>query len=288
MAADGLKQRLVGGATLLMVAVVAWFWLLSADSPVDPVSQESQIPTAPDIKPFAVQEPTAPQGIEPIGSERDSQPALQSDAVPQSPSQIQAQSQLRTLAEAKAQAARASSTATAMPASTQPAGTQAANTQSANKQPAKPQAEIAVSAAAAANKASAASKTGADVKTNAVAKATVVAKTGESAAAVKADAKTAPASKLVPETFQLDQHGLPIAWVVQVGVFSTQATADKIKATLQEKGFKAYTEPFKRDKVSGVKVVVGPKLSRERAEAQKQAIDQLLKTNTMVVRFTTN
>jgi cell division septation protein DedD len=34
-----------------------------------------------------------------------------------------------------------------------------------------------------------------------------------------------------------------------------------------------------------VKVFVGPKLSRERADAQKKAIDEAMKMNTMVVRF---
>jgi DedD protein len=92
-------------------------------------------------------------------------------------------------------------------------------------------------------------------------------------------------SKPAPEAFQLDQHGLPVAWVVQVGLFSTQASADKVKSTLQAKGYKAYTEPFKSEKASGIKVFVGPKLSRESADAQKKAIDELLKTNTLVVRF---
>jgi DedD protein len=103
-----------------------------------------------------------------------------------------------------------------------------------------------------------------------------------------AEKPKAGASKLTPETFQLDQQGLPVAWVVQVGLFSTQASADKVKAQLQAKGFKAYTTPFKSEKASGIKVFVGPKLSRERADAQKKAIDELLKTSTLVVRFVAN
>jgi DedD protein len=260
MAADGLKQRLVGGATLLMVAVIAWFWLLSADSPVDPVARESQIPAAPDIQPFAVQEPSAPADIEPIGSARDSQPALQSDVVPQ-PAVTQ------PIAAAKA---------------TPPPATKSTEPK-ASAPRASAQKPVAQQPAAALK-----SPPSATTKTPAAAP-TATAKAEPKVALKDSGVDTAKkAGKLVPETFQLDQHGLPIAWVVQVGLFSTPASADKIKATLQEKGFKAYTVAFKSDKANGIKVFVGPKLSRERADAQKKAIDQLLKTNSMVVRFAAN
>jgi len=260
MAADGLKQRLVGGATLLVVAVIAWFWLLSADSPVDPVARESQIPAAPDIQPFAVQEPAAPANIVPIGSARDSQPALQSDVVPQSNSAAPPAAKL-----SESQPAKFSDKAVAANTGDSKA--------SASKAPALK------SPASASIK----SESGATLKS--APKVAAKDAIGKDSNGKDSSGKD---SKLVPETFQLDQHGLPIAWVVQVGLFSSQASADKIKATLQEKGFKAYTEVFKSDKASGIKVFVGPKLSRERADTQKKAIDQLLKTNSMVVRFAAN
>lgn len=206
MAADGLMQRLVGGAALLVIGVIAWFWLLSADSPVDPVSRTSQIPPAPDIQPFTVPEPVAPKDIAPIDS---------------APAPVAQRSDLQPPADI-------------------------APVKAPVKTPPRPQPAV----------------------------------------VAKVDTKPAPAARPQPETFELDQQGLPVAWVVQIGLFSSQANADKIKATLQEKGFKAYTQVAKTPKGDGVKVFVGPKLSRERADAQKKAIDQLLKTNTMVVRFT--
>lgn len=255
MAADALKQRLVGGATLLLVGAIAWFWLLSADSPVDPVARESQIPPAPDIQPFAVQEPVRPQNIEPIGSARESEAALQSDAVPRpapAPKPVVSAAPPPKPAQAaaapKVDAAKVGATHSAVGKSNAAAATAVASA------PQKP----------------------APLKSPAAAT-----KTAEPEAKAKD-------TRLTPETFQLDQRGLPIAWVVQVGLFSSQASADKIKATLQEKGFKAYTEPFKSEKASGIKVFVGPKLSRERADAQKKAIDDALKTNSMVVRFVAN
>lgn len=261
MAADGLKQRLVGAATLLLVAVIAWFWLLSADSPVDPVARESQIPPAPDIKPFVVQEPAQPQGIESPESARESAPAMQSDVVPQpvaraAPVPKPAQAAPQKAAPTAAQLAQANATRSAVGKSNAAAASAAAT-------PPQP-------------------------KTTPLKSPLPATKNSEPPVAKPKAPEGKPKAgegKLVPETFQLDQHGLPVAWVVQVGLFSTQASADKVKATLQAKGFKAYTEPFKGEKASGIKVFVGPKLSRERADAQKKAIDELLKSNTLVVRF---
>jgi DedD protein len=271
MAADGLKQRLVGGATLLLVAVIAWFWLLSADSPVDPVARESQIPAAPDIKPFAVQEPVQPQGIEPLGSARESAPVAQSDVVP---------SRVVEQPQAVVSPAPAPKPAQAAPPKAAPSAAQLAQANATRS-------AVAKSNAAAAN----AAATPPQQKAAPLKSTPPATKNSEpQVAGPKAEVSKPKAgeSKLVPETFQLDQHGLPVAWVVQVGLFSTQASADKIKATLQAKGFKAYTESFKSEKASGIKVFVGPKLSRERADAQKKAIDELLKTNALVVRFVAN
>lgn len=205
---DSLKQRLVGGIALLVIGIVAWFWLLSADSPVDPVSRTTQIPPAPDIKPFAVPEPTPPAA--PTSSERDASSATAPVAI----------------------------------------------------------------ADAVADKPTAA----AEPKTQATAKTQVAAKPQSAP-----DKVVAAKSK---ETFELDQQGLPVAWVVQVGLFSTQVSADKVKETLQQKGFKAYTESYKTASApNGFKVFVGPKLSRERADEQKRAIDTALKVDSKIVRF---
>ncbi len=221
---DSLRQRLVGGIALLIIGLIAWFWLLSADSPVDPVSRASQIPATPDIKPFAVPEPTPPAQIAPIDSASDSQPALRADIAAGEPAAV---------AESQPQPNRVApiSNVTRTPPVAQTPNTVA--TPATKPMPEKP-------LHAGANR----------------------------------------------ETFELDQHGLPVAWVVQVGLFSTQASADKIKAALQQHGFKAYTEPYKAPNApAGVKVFVGPKLSRERADEQKRAIDAALKVNSIVVRF---
>ena len=218
---DGLKQRLVGGVALLLIGVIAWFWLLSADSPVDPVSRTTQIPPAPDIKPFTVPEPAAPADVTPVGSEREAEPALRAEVAAEKPVPVAKPAPIAAPAPSRAVAASA-----------------------------KPDLD---------------KKSGIDKKS------------------VAADKPQPVGAK---QTFELDQQGLPVAWVVQVGLFSSQASAEKVKATLQEKGFKAYTESYKTANApAGVKVFVGPKLSREKADEQKRAIDAALKVSSKVVRF---
>jgi len=204
--ADRLKARLTGAVALLIIGAVAWVWLLDADSPVEPVAQESSIPAAPDIQPFAVPEPQAPADIKPVGSERDAPVVAEPEPAP------------------------------------------------APVPSAKPQAVVPVAQ-------------------------TTPAK------AVSAVKSTVPVKPPV-EKFEMDTNNLPVAWVIQVGAMATPAAADKLRDQLIAKGFKAYTQPSKLANGSSViKVFVGPKLSRERADAQKKALDAVLKSNTMVVRF---
>lgn len=233
---DRLKARLTGALALLIIGAVAWFWLLDADSPVDPIAQESSIPPAPDIQPFAVPEPAAPTGIAPVGSERDAPVA----AVPATTVATTAAANVIT-----------------------PTITTAIKTPTV----AHPQTEI--SAAQERAVATTASKPLAKVTPAAIA----VPKAGKPEVAAH-------------ETFEMDSHGLPVAWVVQVGAMGTQASANKLRDQLIAKGFKAYTAIAKTaDGSTVIKVYVGPKLSRERADAQKKSIDSALNMQTMVVRF---
>lgn len=207
---DRLKARLTGALALLIIGAVAWVWLLDADSPVEPIVQETSIPPAPDIQPFAVPEPVAPAKIAPVGSERDAPVAAERTVV---------------------QPAPAATVATAA-------------TTHSTKAP-KP-----------------------------------VAKT------LSAAGKSESSGSVSHEKFEMDTHGLPVAWVVQVGAMGSRASADKLRDQLIGKGFKAYTAVAKAAGGSTVfKVYVGPKLSRDRADAQKKAIDAALNMQSMVVRF---
>src|SRR5690606_16161040 len=94
-----------------------------------------------------------------------------------------------------------------------------------------------------------------------------------------------PAAKPAPAPqprLEQNEKGLSQSWAVQVASLSSQAAADRLKGELTAKGHKAYT----RRAGKAVRVYVGPKLSREQADADKRAIDQAFRVNSMVVRFT--
>jgi DedD protein len=86
---------------------------------------------------------------------------------------------------------------------------------------------------------------------------------------------------------QLDARGLPVAWVVQVGSFGQKENAEKLKQELRAKNLDAYTRKIDTPSGKAVRVFVGPKLDKQRAEEIKQQIDEQFKLEnpSMVVRF---
>ncbi len=99
-------------------------------------------------------------------------------------------------------------------------------------------------------------------------------------AAVAPVPKPAP-KPAAPPVYKEDARGLPAAWAVQVAALSNAASADKLKSDLAARGHKAYT----RSDGKVTKVFVGPKLSREQAATDKQAIDKAFSVNSFIVRF---
>ncbi len=193
---DHLKKRLTGAIALLLLGVIGWFWLLSADSPIDDVAKETEIPPAPAVERFPVPEPRPPRDVDPAPEQA---PALPEDGG-------------MAIVERAPEPVAAPKPAAAPPAVKQPA---------AQKPP-------------------------------------------------------APAP-----VYQEDAKGLPASWAVQVAALSNTAAANKLKADLAARGYKAYA----RSAGNVTKVYVGPKLSREQAATDKQAIDKAFRVNSFIVRF---
>jgi len=83
----------------------------------------------------------------------------------------------------------------------------------------------------------------------------------------------------------LDKHGLPLAWVVQVGVFGNADNAAALKKSLQGAGYKAFTDQIQRDGKRLHRVLVGPVLSEDKAVAQQGAINTRFNVKSIVNRF---
>lgn len=83
----------------------------------------------------------------------------------------------------------------------------------------------------------------------------------------------------------LNQKGLPDAWVVQVGSFTTKEAANKLRDDLQADGQKAYVRTTTSGSGAISRVYIGPKLDKNQALALKEQMDRRLKVKSMVMRF---
>lgn len=101
---------------------------------------------------------------------------------------------------------------------------------------------------------------------------------------VVSSAASAQAVSTVP-AMPLNQKGLPDAWVVQVGSFTTKEAANKLRDDLQADGQKAYVRTTTSGNSAISRVYIGPKLDKNQALALKEQMDRRLKVKSMVMRF---
>lgn len=113
----------------------------------------------------------------------------------------------------------------------------------------------------------------------------------ESASVSSLAASSMPSEKVVSgdvssvPSMPLNQKGLPEAWVVQVGSFTTKEAANKLRDDLQADGQKAYVRTTTGASGAISRVYIGPKLDKNQAMAVKEQMDKRLKVKSMVMRF---
>lgn len=126
-----------------------------------------------------------------------------------------------------------------------------------------------------------------------VASAPVQSKSRPPTVAAPPEPSSAPAAKPAvqqpsseaPTKPGLDKHGLPLAWVVQVGVFGNADNAVALNKSLQGAGYKAFTDQIERGGKRLHRVLVGPVLSEDKAVAQQGAINTRFNVKSIVNRF---
>ena len=75
------------------------------------------------------------------------------------------------------------------------------------------------------------------------------------------------------------------AWVIQVGSFSTQEKADKLKNKIYKGGFPVFAEQSWVKNRNVFRVRIGPELDRKRAEAMLAKLKKELKVSGIIVRY---
>jgi DedD protein len=86
-------------------------------------------------------------------------------------------------------------------------------------------------------------------------------------------------SKLKPANFEEDPYGvaannIPVTWYLQVGSFSDPEKSKELKVSLREAGFKVFSEQLSVAGEPRERVLVGPKLDRQRVMDAKSKIDK--------------
>ncbi|MCU7958715.1 MAG: SPOR domain-containing protein [gamma proteobacterium symbiont of Bathyaustriella thionipta] len=100
------------------------------------------------------------------------------------------------------------------------------------------------------------------------------------------DKKTAqaPQAKKQQKPSKSTREGLT-AWVIQVGSFSTQEKADKLKQKIHKAGFPVFAEQSWVKNRNVFRVRIGPELDRKRAEKMLADLKKKLKISGIIVRY---
>ncbi|CUA83576.1 SPOR domain-containing protein [Pseudidiomarina woesei] len=74
-------------------------------------------------------------------------------------------------------------------------------------------------------------------------------------------------------------------WVIQLGVFSNQASVERLLKQLREAGYTAYAEPIKTSSGPASKVLVGPSLVKSELELMLPKLKNLTNLNGQLRRY---
>lgn len=88
------------------------------------------------------------------------------------------------------------------------------------------------------------------------------------------------------ERAEFDDQGLPVSWELQIATFSNAERAEEMSQLLRDKGHKAYVSPIILDDQRLFRVMIGPKLQKQRLIEIQPAINDYFSVESFIVRFT--
>ena len=100
-----------------------------------------------------------------------------------------------------------------------------------------------------------------------------------------ADLPVAPAEKPQKKMSALDSQDLPEAWVLQVASFQDKSNAQQLQKKLVAKELPAYVKVFNLPEGKSYRVLVGPKLNKERAASMARQIEKDHGLKSMIMRY---
>ncbi|MDP2548822.1 SPOR domain-containing protein [Oceanobacter sp. 4_MG-2023] len=111
----------------------------------------------------------------------------------------------------------------------------------------------------------------------------VAAETGQADSDVLAglDDMIPAAVRKQPDRGHLDDSGLPYAWVVQLGAFSSADNAMGFRDTIRQQGFKAFA---RTDDDGLTRVFAGPELQQQQAETLRSQLEKKLQRSDLRIK----
>jgi DedD protein len=101
-------------------------------------------------------------------------------------------------------------------------------------------------------------------------------------AVAKSAAATTTRAQPKPE---IDDQGIPVAWVLQVVTVGKKSKAESLVTELIASGYKAYFRPIQHTSSTLYRVNVGPRFERKAIEEIKQVIDKELRVKSIIARY---
>ncbi|MEH6617101.1 MAG: SPOR domain-containing protein [Porticoccus sp.] len=92
-------------------------------------------------------------------------------------------------------------------------------------------------------------------------------------------------SSFEDETPALSTEGIPVAWMLQVGSFRDDDTAQTLLKNLLGDGYKAFVREKKEGTSTLSRVFVGPDILKKKLVKEKTAIDKKYGVDAILVRF---
>lgn len=92
-------------------------------------------------------------------------------------------------------------------------------------------------------------------------------------------------TKSAPAMSSLDNRGLPEAWVLQVGSFQDKLNAQQVQKKLVESDLPAYVKVFNLPEGKSYRVLVGPKLSKEKAAKIAKVVEKEHGLKSLIMQY---
>lgn len=98
-------------------------------------------------------------------------------------------------------------------------------------------------------------------------------------------AQQAPRREQPPAPLEMDQDGLPVAYILQVVSVSNQEKAADLRTQLTDMGHKAYVSDVSSNGRTLYRVYIGPKFERANLESLQAGIDARFGVQSMIRRY---